>query len=212
MRGRTTGQWELLEEKRSILFLVAGVVLIVYVALLGYQAFIDSSMNFHDNEAAVVGPAGFLLGALGLLGFYPTLAGRSPKLAGAGAVFAVLGILGWFVITATGLANLMGVSSPEWLQVLGLGAFLEMLVGFPLVGIASLRTDIYSQILSSLLLAPAIIFAAMIVSGALTGGSGPGAVLVSSGLTLVHLGIGYHLRTWESATIRGEAPSDMTVE
>lgn len=193
--------WELLEENSSTLFIAAGIVLIVYVALLGYQAFIDSTVNFHDNEASVVGPAGFCLGAIGLLGLYPAVRDRSPKVAGAGAVVAALGVIGWFVIAATGLVNLAGIEVPAWLQAVGFAAFLEMLVGFPLLGIASIRSDAYSRLLGLLLVAPAIIFGAMIASGALTGGTGVGAVIVSSGLTVVHLGVGYLLRT-------GGAPAD----
>lgn len=201
MVDSSTGVWDSLEDYSSTLFIAAGVVLIVYVGLLGYQAFIDSTMNFHDNEASVVGPAGFCLGAIGLLGLYPAVRDRSPKVAGAGAVVAALGAVGWFVIAASGLADLAGIEAPAWLQAVGFAAFLEMLVGFPLLGIASLRTDAHSRLLGLLLMAPAIIFGAMIASGALTGGSGMGAVIISSGLTMVHLGVGYLLRA-------GGAPAD----
>lgn len=201
----TTGRWKPLEERCSDLFLLAGAVLVVYVGLLGFQAFIDSSMNFHDNEAAIVGPAGFCLGAIGLLALYPSVTDRSPKLAGAGAVVAALGGIGWLVLAATGLATLAGVSVPTWIEAIGFLAFLEMLVGFPLLGIASLRSEGHSQLLGGLLMAPPIIFGAMIVSGAVTGGTGTGAVIISSGLMLVHLGIGYLLRIEATPADRAES-------
>lgn len=193
-----------LDGKSQRLFLFAGAVLIVYVSLLSYQAFVDSSMNFHDNEASVVGPAGFCIGALGLLGLHPRLADDSPRLAGAGALFAAFGVVGWFVIAVTGLADLAGITTPVALQALGFLAFFQMLVGFPIVGIAALRADGEPRALGLLLVAPAVLFGTMIASGAMTGGTAIGAVLISTGLLLAHLGIAYVLRADRESRPRPE--------
>ena len=196
--------WNLLQKWSATAFLIAGVVLVVYAALLGYQAFIDSSVNFHASEAAVVGPAGFAVGFIGLLGLYPTLADRSPKLARAGAVFAALAVAGWFMIAVDGLANLAGINWPTWLAAVAILGILGMFLGYAAFGVASLRTDAHSRTLGLLLLAPTILFGVLIVGQAITGGTAIGAALISSGLALSHLGIGYVLRTEDVPTEREE--------
>lgn len=199
-----------LDGKSQTLFLLAGAILVVYASLLSYQAFVDPSTNFHDNEAGVVGPLGFAVGALGLLGLTPALVDESRRVAQAGAVFAGLGVVGWFVIAATGLADLAGFTAPTALQILGFFGFFEMLVGFPLVGVASLRSDGHTRALGLLLVAPALLFGTMIASGAVTGGTAVGAVLISSGLTLVHLSVGYVLRTGPDLTSQPESAASTT--
>lgn len=94
-----------LDGKSPTLFLVGGASLVGYATLLGAGLFLDTSYSF--VREVILGPAGYVLGFLALLGLYPVLVDRNPKLARVGAVFAALGAVGWFGIFL--LSPLLGV-------------------------------------------------------------------------------------------------------
>lgn len=201
-----TKQWESLEQWSPTVYYLAGAVLVVYVGLLGYQAFVDPAVNFHDNEAGIVGPVGFAIGFIGLLGRYPSLSSESPKLARLGAVVATVAFGGWIVIALSGLASQVGVDVPTAIQALGFLGMLGMLVGYTAFGVATLWTGTGPRSLGLLLLAPPALFVLLIAENATTGGTATGAVLVSSALCLAHLGLGYVLQD------RGIPPEDTEFE
>lgn len=202
--------WESLERWSSMAFLLAGLLLVVYATLNGIAAVTDVTRETVEN---VVGPVGFVLGFVGLLGLSPSLADRSPKLTRAGAVFAALGAVGFSVIALQGLARLAGGEPPTWLGVFVLLAATGMLLGFPTFGAVSVRTDVHSRTLGLLLVAPATIFAVMLSQAVLFTQWGLfsetivawSAVVISTGQALAHLAIGYSLRTGLAPTER-EAP------
>lgn len=198
-----------LDGKSSRLFLVAGGLLIVFATLLTYEAF--------TNTAApedIFGPPGFFLAMVGLLGLYPGLADRAPRLARASAVVAALSALGWFGITVLAIGETAGVLPPlEDVGMLGLvvalAAGIPMILAYILFSAICLRTDVYSRTLGLLVLAPVVIFGVMIVGGLLWGGA-VGAAVLSSGQAISHLAIGYVLRSEAIPTERGESPVDAT--
>lgn len=207
------GRLGTLEDKAPTLFLVAGGLLIVFAALMGYQAFIDNSASFADNEADFFGPAGLLFGFLGLLGLYPGLADRSPNLARVGAASATVGVVGAAVIALGTLATIVGVLSepPSWVAVLALGILVAMLGGFPVFGVGSLRTGVHSRTVAVLLLSPVAIFVVM-VSGGLAAivDDAIARFVLASGQAVAHLALGIALLADTAPTPYGDTDPSPT--
>lgn len=208
MTEPTTGTawWYSLERWSATLFLIGGVLLIGFAALLGYQAF--------TNEPApedIFAGAGFAIGFFGLLGLYPTLADRSPWLARAGAVFAALGAVGFAVTFVESTGQFVGAvpqESPTWVSALQTLNLIGLVLGYLAFGAASLWTDAHSRTLSLLLLAPAIIFLLNMVVAITMRSENPeftaGPFIFASGQALVLLAIGYLLQTEDVPTEREE--------
>lgn len=191
--GETTETF--LERTEVAAFLVAGALLTVYAILNGIAAFTETAYPTVEN---VVGPAGFVVGFVGLLALYPSLADQRPTSARAGAICATLGAVGFSVVVVTSFGRLVGVLSPDppgWYPLL-LGALLVgMLVGFAGFGVASLRSGAHSPVVGLLLFCPPVIFTVMlsgvvhsIVAGAVAN------FLISSAQAVVYLSIGTTLR------------------
>lgn len=183
------------------LFLVAGTLLIGYAGLNGIEAV----------RAAAVGPNpfqfGYVVGFLGLTGLYPRFADRQPWLARAGAVAAVLGAVALAGITLLELAGPAGVPS-ENLPIRPVLVFLT-LVGFVLgylaLGVASLRSGVYSRWTGLALLVPGLIVVIMLAHIA-AGLDSPGtAFVISAGQAMAHLAIGATLRTESESADREDA-------
>ncbi len=195
----STRRWRSLERWSPTSFLLAGALLVGYAALNGIAAGTDAAF---ETVADVVGPAGLLLGLVGLLGLYPGLADRRPRLARAGAGGAALGAVGFSAITLGGLGALVGVEPPGWLAGFVLPAALGMIPGYLAFGVARLRAGARSPAAGRLLLAPAVVFAAMLSQAVLFVRFGLfsetamawSAVAISGGQAVAHLAIGYRLR------------------
>jgi hypothetical protein len=112
----------------ALLVLVAGAVLVIYAALHGLEAFMD--VAYPMVRDGIIRPIGYVLGFVALLGLYPKAVDRSPKLARAGAVFAVLGAVGWFVTGFESLAEHAGADPPAWLGAFGLLILLGFVLGY----------------------------------------------------------------------------------
>lgn len=129
-------------------------MLVVYVSLLGYQAFVDPSVNFHDNEAGIVGPVGFAIGFIGLLGLTQSLSSVRPRLAKVGSILAGIAVIGWTVIALSGIASQAGVEPPTAIQALGFLRMLGMIFGYAVFGIGMPRSSTGPRRPGTLLLAP----------------------------------------------------------
>lgn len=190
MAGLSSANWSTLEDWSPTIYLVAGLVLVVYVSLLGYQAFVDPTVNFHDNEAGIVGPVGFAIGFIGLLGLTPAVSEGRPRLAKAGGILAGLGVFGWTMIAISGIAGQVGVELPTAFQALGFLGMLGMTGGYAVYGIGILMANMSSRILGTLLLAPPALFVLLVIGNVATGGIAIGGVFISSGFCLTHLALG----------------------
>jgi hypothetical protein len=209
-------QWELLERRSPELFLSAGVLLFGYAALNGLVAFTDMAYVAVED---VVAPAGLVLGLLGLLGVYPGLVDRSPKLARIGAVCAGLGALAFSVITLQGLAVLVGFESTSAPGILLLLGVVGMIPGYLSFGVATLRVSVDRRTVGLVLLLPAVVFAAMLLQPFVYAAFGVLSETtmawsnfgISSAQAVAHLAIGYKLRGRISQNVQ-EAPfADATV-
>lgn len=187
---------ESLERQTGALFLVAGAMFFVFAAMWGVEAFLNRSAPKN-----IFGPAGFAFAFLGMLGLYPALADRSRRLAGLGAIVAVVGTvgaaanslsyIGWWVLPAV-------VPDPDTVALVGAmvaGMVLGQFLGYTLFGVASLRAGVHSRTVGILLIAVPTVLAVMIVT-VVTGNAGTGsATVLGSVQALLHLAIGYNLRT-----------------
>lgn len=199
-----------IEGRTATLFLVAGGLLVVFAALLGVEAVMDRSA-----PEDIFGPAGFAFGFVGLLGLYPQLADRSPKLAGAGAVFAALGVVGGAVTSIWHIGEFAGIfpaETPVYVSVFSIGIILGMTLGYLSSGVVILRADVYSRTVGLLLLAVPAVVTVMLVSVITSISSADSAVVLASGQALAHLAIGYTLRTEGVSTDRAEPSVEPTTK
>lgn len=197
-------QWEHLERWSPTLFLAAGGILTVYAALNGVGAFTDMTLQQNGFQF------GYVLGFLGLLGLYPTLADRSPWLARGGAVAAALGVVAFSVFTLNRLAGLLGIVSgePPASSLFALFAATGFILGFLLLGIASLRTDVHSRTVGLVLLVPAIIIVLMFAHIILGYDSPETVFVISGGQAMAHIAIGASLHTKQNSTGQKESSTD----
>jgi hypothetical protein len=208
-------QWKLLERRSPTLFLSAGVLLLGYAALNGLVAFSDMAYVAVED---VVAPAGLVVGFLGLLGLYPGLVDRSPKLARVGAVCVGLGGAAVAVITVQGLAVLAGLELTSAPGILLLLVALGMIPGYLSFGVATRRASGDRRTVGLFLLLPAVVFAAMlsqpfvyaafgVLSETTMAWSNFG---ISSAQAVAHLLIGYKLRERMSQNVREVQFADAT--
>lgn len=207
-----TTRWESLEQWSPIAFLVAGVLLVVFAALLGYETFTDT-----PAPEDIFGPPGFFLAMVGLLGLYPGLADRAPRLGRVSAVGAGIAAVGWLLITVFALIEVVGsLPALEEMGVFGFTSILAsgaaMILAYVGAGVASLQTGSHSRYLGLLMLTPPTVFGVMLSQAVLFAQFGLfsetsmawSAVGLAWGQALVHVGIGYFLRTEAISTKRTE--------
>lgn len=206
----STTRWNTVERRSSTAFLVAGGLWVILAALFAAELFLDMAMS---EAQSFFGPAAYGIAFVGLLGLYLALADRTPRLAGAGALFVGIGTVGAAVLAITAGSQLMGLieARPAWDTTFNLPLLVGVVPGFLTFGIATLQTGAYSRSVSLFLLGPAIMFGAVLVGSGLLGDSFPHWVHVghSSAEAVIHLSIGYLLRTEGVPTDRAEpAPTE----
>lgn len=188
-----------LERWSPTLFLISGVLLIVYATAQGLWAFTDVMPKNHGFEI------GYTLGFLGLLGLYPRVARRSPLLARVGALAAASGVLAIAYVSLNDYVHITGLMEgdlPGW-QLLRMTPLIGFIIGYLAFGIASLRSHVYSLRLGLLLLLPGVITILMLAS-ILTGhpilSRFQTVFVVSAGEAMAHVAIGTTLRSEAGGT------------
>lgn len=209
------GSSDLLEPlggKSARLYLIAGVLLLVFAANTGARTFADAGV---DAVYSFFGPAGFFVGFAGLLGLYPALVDRRPRLARVAAAVAAIPLVIWFVVAGVGLGSAAGVL-PDASVVLPapvfIAAFPLTILAYLLFGATSLRADVHSRAVGVLLLAPAAVFLTLMVavqSPAVTGVNGL-EFLIDTGHAVAHLAIGAALWTGDASPDHAAAAADST--
>lgn len=150
-------------------FLVAGVFLIGFV---GRNVIIAFGGGFSETMTALLYLA-FVVPAeiaayVGLLGLYTRVGDVTPKIAGAGAVFAGIAGVAMLGFAGTSIPPLLSSGSPDppaVTQVLWLVALLTTILAFFLFASGILRSGAADRTLGLLLLIPPITYLVMIVSG-----------------------------------------------
>jgi hypothetical protein len=202
MRTGSTRRLEPLARWSPALFLAAGGLVVGHAAVNGVEAFTTNT-----PPPDVFGPAGYLLAIVGLLGLYPALAERTPRLARAAAAVAAGPLVGWIVVTTVTLGAFAGVvppvseSLPGWFLAVHLAT---LLLAYVLFGVAGVRSGGHCRSVGVLLLAAPALWVAMLAGAAVFGTGAVGPFLVGAGQALVHLGVGATLR---AARVGDETPA-----
>lgn len=205
MVGDTSTHWRSVEQWSPSLFLIGGALLAGHTAVQSIEAF--TALN---SPPDVFVTTGHLVALGGLVGLYPVLADRTPRLARAAGAVAVVPVVGWVAMTGAQLLAVAGMAStlndvlpgPVILLVVG-----STILTYVLFGAATLRIGEGSRTVGGLVVAPAVLLLAL-ADEALTGVSPLDGILIAGGLTLSMLALGYRLRTWhrpEQPTPTGDA-------
>jgi hypothetical protein len=205
MQPSDTIPWEWLERRSATLFLAGGVLLVLFAASLAAAGLLDV-----ETPESLFAGAGLTLAFLGLLGLYPGLADRSRWPARVGAVLAALGVVSFLAVFVANVAHLAGVVASPSVGLLGALNVVALLLGFPLTGLAVLRSAAHSRTLGLLVSAPGVIFAGNVVRLAVGGpvGAAEVAAVFALAQALTMLGIGYALRTGGIPGDRPEPTAD----
>lgn len=193
-----------LEEKAPALFVVAGLVMIVFAANTYLKTFVGTSYPIIQG---VIAPSGFLIGVIGLFGLYSGLADRTPKLATGAAGIALITVVGWVAIIVNGIGIAAGVlSQPSGpLAIIPLVVIVTMILGFGLFGATVLYTGIHSWIVGALLLLEAAMFLLLILDLL------PYLLLADIGHVVAYFGIGFTLWSKDSLSDSTEQTLDSAV-
>lgn len=209
--------WDSLESWTPSAFFVGGIVLLGYAALK--SALLLTGGVVPDVVQTTIGHFGLLIPTLALLGLYPRLRDAAPRLSLAGvASSAVSGALNVILLVVLLQITLtmegypaIPEDTPLWGTLVLFLGLLTIMLGFFLMGIATLRTDVVSRSVSYLLLVPAVMWAALFVMHA-TGVDGTViGVVVYTPIGVSLLTIGYHLRRTPAPIDRGQPSTDPTV-
>lgn len=215
--------WQSLERWSATVFLVAGGVWFVLLALAVYEA------HFRHANGAVLSMTDLLLllataaALVALLGFYPQVSAQAPRLTDACAVLLVIGVgsfliytfgilLGVFTNRARELSYLYWRSIVESIDTGGstgstttvadffwIVVLLAILLGFLVFGIVSLRSRIPSRSVGVLMLLPAAAVLVHALAGAVI--DMPDPVLAEwAVISVVLLAVGYRLRAERAPT------------
>lgn len=151
------GWLERLESRRTTLFSVAAGVLAVFAANTVLEAFAGTS---YPVIQGFVGPAGFLVGVLGLFSLYPALADETPRLARLAAAVAALPLVGWFLILLMSIGEAIGVVGPPSgpLVVIPIGTIATTMLAYGLFGGVVFGSDVPTRVVGAFLLVPAVMF------------------------------------------------------
>lgn len=211
MPSSNSGLWKSLEKWCPVVFLIAGSSLFIHVILVGLIGYAGVSIS--EGYHAMFGLAGLVGAIVGLLGFYPRLTDKSPRLALASvlavAVAGILfsGVLVWLLGT-TLLTGGPQDTAPSWVGVLAPLAIVMIASGFVSTSIASLRTDVPSRTIGLLLMVPVASWIVILVVSVLANFTAPYSLdfFANGAISISWLAIGYRLQT-ESTTLKHAEPS-----
>lgn len=197
----------LIEQRSPTLFLGGGILLAGHAAVQGIEAFTDLSPP-PDLFVTV----GHLVALLGLVGLYPALADRTPRMTGIATTVAAIPIAGWVVMTTAQILAISGVVA-SLNQALPNAVIMLVVVStvltYFLFGVVTVRADENSRTVGGLVLAPGVLIVILLVDAAATGSSAIDGVVIGGGLALSMLALGYRLRTWEYSRGHAVSPGDV---
>lgn len=201
------GVFVTLERRSATLYLVAGVVMAVFVADTALQTYQGTS---YPPVQQFIAPAGFLIGVIGLMGLFRSLSERSRRLARVALAVAAVAALTWTATVTAGILETAGVipENATFSLTTGVIALFSMVLAYGLFGITSVRTGVYQRAVSGLLLLEAVTFIALIANS--FGSLGIPVIVFEVGHLVVHLGLGITLRGDENPTGGTEPATDPT--
>lgn len=215
MRAEDGALWRILESWSSTAFLIAAVLLFVFVVLTGVTAFTNLLGHVPMIGAALVGSGllGLVVAVVGVLGLYPRLREPAPWLSRAalgalgGALTGVIVVIG--TIAVVGPPEAPG-DVPSFVPPIFIISGLLIMLGIASIAAASIRTRVPSRRVGILLVVPVAVllwhYAALPVFG-----SQPLLdVLDYTIISAAFLTIGYRLRTETVSNTSTEPRRDST--
>jgi hypothetical protein len=166
--------------------------------MAGIHAFTNLTMS-----PDLFGPTGHLVALVGLLGLYPALADRTPTVARVAGAIAAVALGSWALVVATRFFAVLGVISslsdvlPD---AVFMPVFISTILTYVLFSAIILRGDDSSQVVGLLLLAPGVLILVALVGSAIVDVGAREALVISGGLALSMLALGYTLRTGDRST------------
>lgn len=150
--------WTVLERWRWVAFVLAGPLLIVPMRRAWFAEL--TAPTVPKTVFWTMWPLGFAVALLGLLGLYPELAEKSPRLAGVGRVFGVLGAV--ILLVGIGIVAVQRPAGPypDNLGRIGLAFFLgfeAFILTAGVFGAAAWRNGTPSRTVGVLLVALAVV-------------------------------------------------------
>lgn len=196
------GVLDWLERRNQSLILLAGVLASVTAALSTVGHLTTAGT---DPFEIAIAPFAFLLLFLGVLGLYPRLADRTPRLARTAAAFAVIGALFAPLLGVVALADLAGLLAGD-IPTAVLGSHLlgrhAGQVALVLTCVGIFRTGAYSRRVGVLLLGPAAVMLLALMHIILSWPAWATPPLVAAN-ALAMLAIGHSLRTGPGTAAQG---------
>lgn len=203
----TTRVWGTLEQWSGNVFFAAGILVLIGTVVVGLQLLTGNEELLKDPfELAPF--LGFVVSYFGLLGLYPQLADRMPRLARISVLLLLVPVVVMllFVFSIT-----VGFDIPS-IAPISLVAFLTFALGIALFGIGSYQAEVPSRGVGLALLALATAWFVMLGAGLLNGFPISQAVnfVTLAIMTGALLAIGYRLRTETELTDHTErAPTEV---
>lgn len=200
--------WGVLDRWKSKLFVLGAVILALNAVIVLSDVVYGTELRLPAGQVFV--GTGWAAVLLGMLGLYPSLRDRRPRVAKACAVFATIGVVGYLVMAVVFLAGVAGLPeatidslTPVFLP----GVLAGTLLAFPLYAVAGLLTGAYARPVSLLLGAPPLIF----IGNVLSGPSAESIFVVLVALVLVFGTTGYLLRADGMSAARTSTTTDTSV-
>ncbi|QLG49029.1 hypothetical protein [Natrinema halophilum] len=197
-----------LERRSPTLYLIAAVVMIVFLVNSALRTYQGTS---YPAIQQFIAPAGFLIGLVGLMGLYRPLSDRARRLAQVSLAVAVLSALNWTAIVAAGLLETAG-SIPEnatFQAITGVLALFSMVFAYGLFGVTSMQTGAYRRVISGFLLLEAVTFVAMVANSAAS--LGAPVLIFEASHFVAYLGLGIAHRGVDTQADRADPTADPTV-
>lgn len=175
--------------------------------MLGLRAFSDLT-----TPPDPFGPAGHLLALVGLFGVYPVVVDRWPTLTRAAGGVAAVALVSWGVMTGTRLLAMFGTVGSDLLPGAFVGLmFFSTVLAYVLFGVATARGSEWPWSVGLLVSAPGGLLFVVLVASAVTGVAALEGFVISVGLALAMVSLGYALRTGGAGTGRAERTDDLPV-
>lgn len=213
--------WEGLAERDGSIFLVAGGMLFIATAndALGAYTSLTTQAGIPLAIEAVAGFGGLVLALVGLVGLYPRLADRSPRLARIGAVLVTLPTAVFAVLITCAIPpGVLGIPSPAAaipaLDTIGITGFLMAAASAGVFGVAALRERTLSHVLGGSLLLLGVAWSLLFGVAFLNGFPIAHRVLLAAGVlqTPALFGAGYALHLDPETANRPRTLGDHSAE
>lgn len=213
--------WKQLAEWDGMIFLIAGAMLFVATAndALGAYTPLPTQTGIPLAIGAVAGFGGLVLAMIGLVGLYPRLADRSPRLARIGAGLVVLPAVVFSVLITCAIPpGVLGIPSPAAvipaLDTIVISGFLMAAVGAMVFGVAAFQERTLSHVLGGSLLLLGVAWFLLFGAAFLNGFPIAHRVLLATGVlqTPALFGTGYALHLDPEAANRPRSLLDGSTE